>query len=112
MIDFDDGLYFGADGLTNNTAELSGCLHTLRWIKRHSLFSQTKYDSTYAADTAQSMLRPKLNLSLVLSVRAAFQAVQSSIVWRKAAAHTSLVFNERADALALCGACGLSLGCA
>jgi ribonuclease HI len=104
--------HIGATKCTNNTAELTAVYAALRWI---ALFETDpvvlEFDSEYAAGVARGVVNPRDNLSLALACRFALEQVVVAITWRKAAAHSGLVFNEHADALAACGAAGFVRGC-
>ena len=63
-----------------------------------------EFDSLYAAQTTQSLLRVNSNASLIISARSAYAREASRVVWKKVAAQTGRLLNERADVLAKVGA--------
>jgi len=106
-------LFIGAYKPSSNVAELSALFFALRWIAFYCTFDDhivLEYDSEYAAGVTRKLTRPHDNLRLALSCRTAFDLVDAQLSWRKALAHTGLVFNERADTLAKCGATGITRG--
>ena len=64
--------YFGADCLSNNTAELSAICDGLRWLLQQAprhIDAILQYDSTYAAGIAQGIYIPSTNHALSRTAR-------------------------------------------
>ena len=106
--------YVGATFHSNNVAELIAMIFALHWACDYGGDTTApiilEYDSEYAAQAVQRIIRTRVNLALVLRGRAVYDLVADRIVWRKVQSHTGLFLNERADQLAKCGAGGIVSG--
>ncbi|HIH83054.1 MAG TPA: hypothetical protein HA340_03815 [Candidatus Thalassarchaeaceae archaeon] len=97
-------LFLGAKVGSNNTAELSGVAHALRWILMDGRVTHAiiRADSQYALQIAQQNWKAKANLDLVKTVQALWEEVSSQCqltgTWVRA--HRGHKWNERADHLA------------
>ena len=97
-------LFLGAEVGSNNTAELSGIAHALRWILVDGGVVQAiiRADSQYALQIAQQNWKAKANIPLVKIVQALWEEVSSQCqltgTWVRA--HRGHKWNERADHLA------------
>eukprot|EP00930_Biecheleria_cincta_P047949 TRINITY_DN3334_c0_g1_i5.p1 TRINITY_DN3334_c0_g1~~TRINITY_DN3334_c0_g1_i5.p1 ORF type:complete len:237 (+),score=31.87 TRINITY_DN3334_c0_g1_i5:83-793(+) len=114
-LDSSSFLFIGADVHTNNVGELSAIFFALCWVADYHVPGQSyvlEYDSVYAAQVVQRLSRARLNLTLVLRARSAFDSAGNLVDWQKVAAHRGHFLNERADTLAKLGAGGTSLGAA
>ena len=97
-------LFLGAEVGSNNTAELSGIAHALRWILVDGGVVQAiiRADSQYALQIAQQNWKAKANIPLVKIVQALWEEVssQSQLTGTWVRAHRGHKWNERADHLA------------
>lgn len=84
---------------TNNVAELTAVLDGLRALRRVDLPVRLHTDSTYAIGVLGGTMRAKANVALVAEVRAEM-ARFPRLRLVKVPAHSGVVHNERADALA------------
>ena len=104
ITDAGDDSFLGAEIGSNNTGELSGFAHALRWILSRD--SDGGYiirtDSNYAGNITDGTWKAKANLALVSRVRALWEEVQSTseVEWNHVRAHRGHRWNERADHLA------------
>ena len=121
--------WWGADKLTNNTAELSGAIAALLYAANQcrrapdgapvDANSITKiiihYDSSYAYNVSVGTWRVRSNFRLARRARSAYQALglitTASIQWIHVDSHSGDYLNDRADALADYGAAGYHLDC-
>ena len=106
VVDPDHSEYCGAYQKTNNTAELSALLMAMNYI--HNNFEAPGkiyilYDSTWAANVARRIWRPKVNKAIAGRLQRAVDKVLEEghqLEWHHVKAHKGHVLNELADAAA------------
>jgi len=107
--------YLGATHHSNNVGELTAALLGLAWVSSFAQPFETivfEFDSDYAASAIRRLTRPRSNIQLILRARALLDSLSQTIQWTKVTSHTDQFLNERADALAKCGAHGILRGMA
>ena len=96
--------FLGAEVGSNNTAELSGVAHALKWLLSQHEFDSAiiRCDSKYALNIAAGLWKAKANVELSRRVRLLWEEVSSFISLRgeHVQAHSGHRWNERADHLA------------
>ena len=110
VLDPDNPAAIGVGDITNNTAEIQAVIEALDYILRGPANSSYVIfvDSQYTLDLIASLSRPSTHLNLVLKLQSMVRAVRTRqpVNFRKIAAHTGIVGNERADMMAARGRLG------
>ena len=96
--------FIGAEIGSNNTAELSGMAHALRWvlIRGGEESVVIRGDSTYALNVGSGLWKAKANRDLAHTVQQLWQEVSEGreLIQEHVRAHRGHRWNERADHLA------------
>ena len=110
ILDSDNPAAIGITDISNNTAELQAVIEALDYILRNppEIAYVVYVDSQYTLDLIASLSRPSTHLALVLKLQSLSRKVKlrQPISFRKVAAHTGVLGNERADMLAARGRLG------
>ena len=110
VTDPDNAEFCGALTSTNNTAELSALYSAMLWILRRPTDPTTidiLFDSTWAANVARRLWRPKVNRGIAGQVQRAVEQVLEAghqLCWHHVRAHKGHTMNELADEAAAKGA--------
>jgi len=115
VTDKNSHLFFGAEGLSNNTGELSEIAEALLWVRDEAPDAGDTpvtifYDSEYAAELTQQLMNPKKNKALVQTSVDIAGAVASmrKLEFTHVKGHSDDPGNDEADTLADVGAGGRS----
>ena len=100
----------GAEGLTNNVAELMAIIHALRWAQKQPNPILMRYDSKYAALVTVGVYKAKKNRKLVQQAQTEWKRlakIKRGKLWlRHVKGHSRHRWNDRADKLAELGRMG------
>ena len=97
--------YIGADGETNNAAELSAVYHALNWLRMDPRAIEAKEislisDSEYVLGLLQEGRAPALHKNLAENTRKLYEQLRDRVTLHHVISHAGVYWNERADKLA------------